>query len=54
MSTKLSGPTTSFTGKGGHLADKKPPDAKSAAWGRFPESAGNTPHLSDAHNVGQL
>jgi hypothetical protein len=29
----------------------KPPDAKPAVWGRFPESVGKTPHLSDSRDV---
>jgi hypothetical protein len=31
---------------------KKPPDAKSAFWSRYPESAGKAPHLSGARGVG--
>jgi hypothetical protein len=34
-------------GKGG-IWREKPPDAESASWGRFPESAGIRPHLSGA------
>jgi hypothetical protein len=37
--------TAGVTGKGG-VWQKKPPDAESAVWGRFPESAGKAPHLS--------
>jgi len=44
--------TAGVTGKGGTWR-KKPPDAESASWGRFPESAGNAPHLSGARGVGQ-
>jgi len=35
------------TGKGENWRTK-PPDAESAVWGRFPESAGKAPHLSGA------
>ena len=45
-----SGPTAGVTGKGGNWREK-PPDAESAVWGRFPESAGSRPHLSGARGV---
>jgi hypothetical protein len=51
--TKRKGPTVGVTGKGG-MWQKKPPDAESASWGRFPESAGKAPHLSGARGVGQF
>jgi hypothetical protein len=44
--------TVSVTGKGG-IWQTKPPDAESASWGCFPESAGNRPHLSGARGVSQ-
>jgi len=43
-------PTAGVTGKGGSWREK-PPDAESASWGRFPESAANGPHLSGARGV---
>ena len=46
-------PTAGFTGKSG-IWRTKPPDAESAAWGRFPESAAERPHLSGARGVGPL
>jgi len=46
-------PTAGVTGKGG-IWRKKPPDAESAVWGRFPESVGECPHLSGARGVGPL
>ena len=49
----LSGPTAGVTGKGG-IWRRKPPDAESAVWGRFPESAGERPHLSGARGVGRV
>ena len=45
--------TAGVTGKRG-MWRKKPPDAESAVWGRFPESAANGPHLSGARGVGQI
>jgi len=44
--------TAGVTGKGG-MWRKKPPDAESAVWGRFPESVGDSPHLSGARGVGR-
>ncbi len=41
------------TGKGGMWREKLP-DAESASWGRFPESVGESPHLSGARGVGLL
>jgi len=46
-------PTAGVTGKGG-IWRRKPPDAESASWGRFPESVGECPHLSGARGVGQI
>jgi len=47
----LSGsPTAGVTGKGGNWRIK-PPDAESAVWSRFPESAAERPHLSGARGV---
>jgi len=43
--------TAGVTVKGG-IWRTKPPDAESAVWGRFLESAGKTPHLSGARGVG--
>ena len=45
-----SGLTAGVTGKRG-MWRTKPPDAESAFWGRFPESAANSPHLSGARGV---
>jgi hypothetical protein len=44
---------TGVTGKRG-MWQKKPPEAESAVWGHFPESAGECPHLSGARGVGQI
>ena len=44
--------TAGVTGKGGTWRTK-PPDAESAFWGRFPESVGDSPHLSGARGVGR-
>ena len=44
-------PTAGFTGKG-RIWRKKPPDAESAVWGCFSESVGESPHLSDAPELG--
>jgi hypothetical protein len=46
-------PTAGVTGKRG-VWREKPPDAESAVWGRFLESAGKAPHLSGARGVGQV
>ena len=45
----ICGPTADVTGKRGSWISS--PDAKSAVWGRFPESAGKAPHLSGARGV---
>jgi len=45
--------TAGVTGKRGNWRTK-PPDAESAVWGRFPESAGKRPHLSGARGVGHF
>ena len=50
---KKGSPTAGVTGKGG-IWREKPPDAESAVWGRYPESAGECPHLSGARGVGPL
>jgi len=46
----ISSLTAGVTGKGG-IWRTKPPDAESAVWGRFPESVGESPHLSGARGV---
>jgi hypothetical protein len=43
-------PTAGVTGKGGKWREKLP-DTESAFWGRFSESVGECPHLSDARGV---
>jgi hypothetical protein len=45
--------TAGVTGKGG-MWRTKPPDAESASWGRFPESAAERPHLSGARGVTKM